>query len=83
MIPPIIRGLPVVDAKGLPTDIFWNWLNQVTDLQPLTGSGSPEGVVEAMPYRVYLDTSGSPVVVYVKVLSDISGDRTEGWRITN
>ena len=56
------------------------WSRQVTNLQVLTGSGSPEGVVAAQITTFYMDTSGSAgSILYVKQLADIGGDVTKGW----
>lgn len=47
------------------------------NLPPLTGSGSPEGVVTADPGRLYLDTDSAPHPVYLKV----TGSGNTGWQI--
>lgn len=58
----------------------YNWMLDVTRLSILSGSGSPEGVVEALPTRLYMDTAGTAgSILYVKRDADIGGDRTQGW----
>lgn len=72
----------IVDENGNPTEKFFQWLQLATDLDPITGTGSPEGVQEARVPRSYVDTSAAPgSTYYVKRLNDISGDRTMGWRL--
>jgi len=61
-------------------EVFYNWVLNVTNFSVLTGSGSPEGVVEARPTRLYMDTAGtSGNILYIKRDADISGDRKMGW----
>lgn len=50
--------------------------SQVSPIGPLTGSGSPEGVVAAPPGTTYTDTS-NPGVTYVKAV----GVQTYGWKL--
>lgn len=75
---PIDRSKKVVDAQGRPTQDLSLFAEQVAKLFPIVGSGSPEGVVEAEQSRFYMDETGTPVL-YIKQLSDISGDRSQGW----
>jgi hypothetical protein len=59
---------------------FYKWTQSVTDLQMMSGAGSPETVVEATETSLYMDTAGTAGnILYIKKLSDISGDRTRGW----
>lgn len=59
---------------------FQEWQSLVTKLLPMTGSGSPEGVISADQYQHYYDTSGGAGnILYIKMLSDIGGDKTQGW----
>jgi hypothetical protein len=47
---------------------------------PITGAGSPEGVVEAVQFSLYLDTTGSAgSIQYRKMQPEIGGDRSKGW----
>ena len=47
---------------------------------PIIGSGSPEGVIEAVQYSLYLDTTGAAgAIQYRKMLPSIAGDRKQGW----
>ena len=59
---------------------FVYWANLVTELDPLSGVGSPEGVVEAKQKRLYMDETGTTGnILYIKRDADIAGDRSRGW----
>lgn len=74
------RSIPVVDEKGKPTQELALFSEAVAALDPIIGTGSPEGVEEARRKRFYIDSNGSAgSVLYVKVLNDIGGDRKQGW----
>jgi|TARA_R110002072_G_scaffold99672_2_gene219219 hypothetical protein len=47
---------------------------------PIVGTGSPEGVIEAVQYSLYLDSTGSAgAIQYRKMIPSIGGDRKQGW----
>jgi len=47
---------------------------------PIVGSGSPEGVVEARQYSLYIDSTGTTgSIEYRKMLPDIGGNTKQGW----
>lgn len=70
----------LVDAAGVSTTRTQLWTEQVTDLQMMSGSGSPEGVIVATEGRLYMNTAGTVgSILYVKRDADISGDRSQGW----
>lgn len=78
----LVAGTQVVDDRGglSPRTRFWEWQRQVTNLQIRTGSGSPEGVVEAPVTTLYMNTAGTAgSILYIKKLPGISGDRSQGW----
>ena len=70
----------LVTPDGLATVAFFTWLDQITEsvnnIPPLTGSGSPEGVVTASTGRWYVDTDSSGTGIYLKE----SGDGNTGWQ---
>ena len=71
---------PIVDSNGIMQPTFQQWALLVSDLMPLVGSGSPEGVVTAQQYALYLDTAGGAgSIQYRKMLPDIGGDKSQGW----
>ena len=48
-----------------------------------SGVGSPEGVLEALVTKQYMDTVGvAGAITYIKKLADIAGDKTKGWILT-
>jgi hypothetical protein len=62
------------------TEIFFQWMQQVSNLSPLYGNGSPEGVVNAPLRGSYLNMTGATgSLLYFKVLPDIAGDTKKGW----
>jgi hypothetical protein len=66
--------------NGKLTERAWKLLRQLVQLQILTGSGSPEGVIDAKITTLYMDTAGTAGnILYIKKLADISGDRSQGW----
>lgn len=71
---------PNRDQLYQDSDIFYNWVLNVTNMSILTGSGSPEGVVQAQPTRLYMNTAGTAgSILYIKRDADVSGDRSQGW----
>lgn len=73
----------IIGKDGQPTLQFRIWIEDVTDLQIAEGSGSPEGVLKAMVNKLYKDTAGTASnIVYIKKLSDIGGDTSQGWILT-
>jgi hypothetical protein len=74
------QGQPIVDPAGTMEQPFRQWTQDVSLAIPIIGSGSPEGVVEARQFSIYLDTAGSAgSIQYRKMLPEIGGDRTQGW----
>lgn len=70
----------IVDENGDMTQEFLTWVNQMTNIQIIEGTGSPEGVVAAEINKFYKDVSaGSGSILYIKNLGDIGKDPTQGW----
>lgn len=79
-MPQLNAALPIVGKDGTMEPAFRDQMNKVNKNLPLTGIGSPEGVVFAPQFSLYLDTAGvSGSIEYRKMLTDISGDRKQGW----
>ena len=79
-IPTPESRMPIVDENGVMTDAFQRWVSEMTRLDLIIGTGSPEGVIETNVGREYLDdTGGAGAVKYIKQLADIGGDRKMGW----
>ena len=80
MITQLIRSQRFVDEKGKLPQRQFDVMRGLIQLDPLSGSGSPEGVIEASIKRFYMDTGGSAgSILYIKKLADVGGDRTKGW----
>ncbi len=70
----------IVDQNGMNTQSMLIWMEQVTNLQIATGSGSPEGVLKALTQKLYMDTAGTAgAILYIKRDADILGDTSKGW----
>lgn len=79
-IPVPDADLSIVDDNGVMTDVFQSWVSEVTRLDLIVGTGSPEGVIEATVGRQYMDDAGATgSLLYMKKLADIGGDRSQGW----
>jgi len=73
-------GQPVVEANGTMSQAFRQFTQEASLSIPIVGTGSPEGVIEAVQYSLYLDGSGSAgAIQYRKMLPSIGGDRKQGW----
>ena len=79
LFPPPDPNIPM-STDGLMNDQFRRWTVNVTNEGVIIGTGSPEGVITAGQGRIYMDDSGSAgSILYVKKLTDISGDQSKGW----
>lgn len=80
MIAPLSAALAIVDDRGVMARQMRTFVNAVTRLPILTGSGSPEGVVEARQTRLYMDTAGTTGnILYVKQVDSVTRDKKLGW----
>jgi hypothetical protein len=71
---------PIVNESGVMSDVFQRWVNEITRLDLIVGTGTPEGVVNGQVGQEYLDDAGAAgAVKFIKQLPDIAGDRTMGW----
>ena len=74
------QGQPIVEPDGTMAQPFRQFTQEASLSIPITGSGSPEGVVEAVQFSLYLDTAGAAgSIAYRKMQPDVAGDRTKGW----
>lgn len=79
IIPPN-ASQPIVSSTGNMEQVFRAWTQRVTELDLIIGTGSPEGVVDAIQGREYMDDSGTAgAIKYIKRDSSIAGDSTMGW----
>ena len=73
---------PIVNQNGMMDQPFQEWQQVVTNTLPYTGEGSPEGVIEALQFASYYDTTAAAGSIhYIKMLADIGGDRSQGWKL--
>lgn len=73
-------SFPIVDENGVLTDVGRTLLWNLYEARTRYGDGSPEGVLTAPLYSLYIDRTGvSGSIAYRKMSIDIAGDRTKGW----
>lgn len=73
-------NLPLVSKTGHADQQVQKILNLITGYLPIIGSGSPEGVVEARQFSLYIDKDGTAGnIEYRKMKTDIAGDTKKGW----
>ena len=71
---------PIVENNGTMSQAFRQFTQDASLSIPIVGAGSPEGVIEAAQYSLYLDSSGgASAIQYRKMQPQIGGDRTKGW----
>ena len=71
---------PIVDDDGTMAVAFRQFTQEAALSIPITGSGTPEGNVEARQFSLYLDTAGGAgTIQYRKMVAEIGGDRKRGW----
>jgi len=74
---------PIVEDNGTMGQAFTEWTIQVSDNLRLVGTGTPEGVVEAPQYSMFIDETVPLIpVMYLKMLPSIGGDITKGWALS-
>lgn len=79
MITPPVPNQDITESDKMRTE-FMLWTQAVTNLQPIIGVGSPEGNVEALQFREYIDSTGAAGnIKWCKMLTDIAGDKKKGW----
>jgi len=73
---------PIVEEDGTVSQVFRTWALQVTQSLPIVATGSPEGVIEAPQYTLYVDEAVPLTPVqYRKMLPEVAGDRSKGWAV--
>jgi len=79
-VPQLNAAQPIVYSDLTMREHFRDQMNLLARYLPIVGTGSPEGVVEAPLLSLYLDTTGgSGFIEYRKMLTDIGGDKKQGW----
>jgi|TARA_R110002072_G_scaffold290788_1_gene458567 hypothetical protein len=73
-------GQPIVEDNLTMSQAFRQFTQEASLSIPIVGTGSPEGVVEAVQYSLYLDSSGGAgAIQYRKMLPNIGGNKKQGW----
>jgi hypothetical protein len=73
-------GQPIIENDGTMSQAFRQFTQDASLSIPIVGLGSPEGVIEAAQYSLYLNSSGgASAIQYRKMQPEIAGDRTKGW----
>ncbi len=71
---------PIVEADGTMAQPFRQFTQEASLSIPIIGVGSPEGVVEARQYSLYINSAGSTgSIEYRKMQPSIAGDTSQGW----
>ena len=71
---------PIVEPDGTMAQPFRQFTQDASLSIPIVGSGSPEGVVDARQYSLYIDSTGTTgSIEYRKMLPDIGGNTKQGW----
>ena len=74
---------PISNKNGLMDQVFRAWTQNITGLELIIGTGSPEGVVSAIQGREYMDNAGTAgAIKYIKRDAAIGGDDKQGWILT-
>ncbi len=69
---------PIVEPDGTMAQPFRQFTQDASLSIPIVGTGSPEGVVTARQYSLYIDSTGiSGAIEYRKMQPDIGGDVTQ------
>lgn len=80
MINNLNRAQSIVDDGGKMVRRFQDWSQNVTRLQILVGTGTPEGNIEGIETQLFMDNTGTTNnILYIKRDADIDGDRSMGW----
>jgi len=71
---------PIVNDVGQSNKEFTLWLQQITGLQILSGTGTPETFVSAPQKTLYMNTAGTAgSILYIKRDASIGGNDKKGW----
>ena len=78
--PRLNAAQPIVQPDGTMAQPFRQFTQDASLSIPIIGTGSPEGVVEARQYSLYIDSAGTTgSLQYRKMQPQIGGDTSKGW----
>lgn len=73
---------PVVDSMGMLNSETRLSTEELENRIPITGEGSPEGVIAASVGATYYDLSADTGSIhYVKTQQSVGEDRSKGWKL--
>jgi len=73
----------IIHQDGTPTSTFRQFISKIAESVVIVGTGTPEGVLEAPQYTLYVDEAVPLTpVTYRKMLPEVGGDRSKGWATT-
>lgn len=73
-------GQPIVEEDGTMSQAFRLFTQEASLSIPIIGAGSPENVIDARQYSLYINSTGSSgTIEYRKMLPDIGGVTKKGW----
>ena len=77
------QSRPIVD-ESVMTNEFRRLVQTLVDQSTIIGTGSPEGVVDAIQGQRYMDDTGTAgAITYIKRDNDDgAGDAKKGWILT-
>lgn len=71
---------PIANNEGKMEQVFRTWTQDITRLDLIIGTGSPEGVIDAEQGREFMDRTGTAgAIKYIKRDSNIGGNSKQGW----
>lgn len=74
------RSAKIVNENGQMIDPFASFIDNVTKLGVIVGTGSPEAVVEAEIGQLYMNDAGTAgSILFIKRDDSIGGDFSQGW----
>lgn len=79
----LIAMQPIVYENGTMQEPFRQFLVKLGEASAIVGTGSPEGVLDAPQYTLYIDEAVPLVPVsYRKMLPSVAGDTKQGWAVS-
>jgi len=78
--PRLNAAQPIVLEDRTMDQAFREFTIVLNDNLPIVGTGSPEGVIGAPQFSLYIDSAGiTGTIEYRKMQTAIAGDRSKGW----
>lgn len=79
-MPQLNAAQPIVREDRTMEQAFRDQMTRLGNNLPIIGTGSPEGVVDAPQFTLYINRIGTAgAIEYRKMLTDIAGNTKLGW----